>query len=508
VTQLQKNLAGLGVLVAVVAALGLYAYFGVMKTEEREAQRKEVSEKLFAPHGAADKLQDGGLPPAAVFTSIVVKAKGDVTMLEKKGSDWWIASPLNARADKSAVDQLISQLQNARVKATIEENPSEADLTKYGLDQPRFTVTAYAYLPDGKDEGTQDPARRREVNLYGGIENTFDGSSYLRRGNEKPVYAVDGSAKLALEKSTFDLRDKEVLAIDEPSVKQVDFKSKANRYLLGRGEGNAWQLKTPKQGPADATAVTSMLSAMRNDRAIAFATDSPEERKRTGINSPAAEVTFTPASGDPIRIRFGKAKVGTDEKAFALRESGQESVLAEVPLAAVSALDKSPLDLRDKAVLAFNRDDVGRISLSPGGAEPEIVVQKSVADAGSNQEWRVTAPTSAPAKKWTISSLLFSLAGLKATSIGDENPKDWGKYGISSSSRAVTLADKDGKVLARLQVGKEVKGKANTLSVRGSRNAVLEIDSAKISELPSKLSDVIEPQAQGADGGTSGVSSN
>ncbi|HYR56932.1 MAG TPA: DUF4340 domain-containing protein, partial [Myxococcaceae bacterium] len=499
-TQLQKNLAGLGVLVAVVAALGLYAYFGVMKTEEREAQRKEVSEKLFAPHGAADKLQDGGLPPAAVFTSIVVKAKGDVTMLEKKGSDWWIASPLNARADKSAVDQLISQLQNARVKATIEENPSEADLTKYGLDQPRFTVTAYAYLPDGKDEGTQDPARRREVNLYGGIENTFDGSSYLRRGNEKPVYAVDGSAKLALEKSTFDLRDKEVLAIDEPSVKQIDFKSKANRYLLGRGEGNAWQLKTPKQGPADATAVTSMLSAMRNDRAIAFATDSPEERKRTGINSPAAEVTFTPASGDPIRIRFGKAKVGTDEKAFALRESGQESVLAEVPLAAVSALDKSPLDLRDKAVLAFNRDDVGRISLSPGGAEPEIVVQKSVADAGSNQEWTVTAPTTAPAKKWTLSSALFSLAGLKATSIDDENPKDWGKYGISASSRAVTLADKDGKVLARLEVGKEVKGKANTLCARGSRNAVLEIDSAKISELPSKLSDVIEPQAQGADG--------
>ena len=53
-TQLQKNLAGLGVLLAVVAALGLYAYFGVMKTEEREAQRKEASEKLFAPHGAGE----------------------------------------------------------------------------------------------------------------------------------------------------------------------------------------------------------------------------------------------------------------------------------------------------------------------------------------------------------------------------------------------------------------------------------------------------------------------
>jgi hypothetical protein len=102
--------------------------------------------------------------------------------------------------------------------------------------------------------------------------------------------------------------------------------------------------------------------------------------------------------------------------------------------------------------------------------------------------------------------VLFSLAGLKATSIGDENPKDWGKYGISGSSRAVTLADPKGKVLAKLQVGKEVKGKANTLYVRGSRNAVLEIDSAKISELPSKLSDVMELASP--DGGSSGVSSN
>ena len=47
-TQLEKNLTALGALVVVSGALGLYAYFGVLKTEEREAQRKETSEKLFA----------------------------------------------------------------------------------------------------------------------------------------------------------------------------------------------------------------------------------------------------------------------------------------------------------------------------------------------------------------------------------------------------------------------------------------------------------------------------
>ncbi len=507
-TQLEKNAAALGALVVVSGALGLYAYFGVMKTEEREAQRKESSEKLFAAQSPREKLPDGGTPPAPVFTSIVVKAKGEVTALEKKGEEWWITAPLNAKADKSAVDQLVSQLQNARVKATVEENPSGADLAKYGLDQPRFTVTAYAYLPDAKGEGAAEPSRRREVQLYGGIENTFDGSAYLRRGNEKAVYAIDGFAKQSLEKTTFDLRDKEVLAIDEGSIRQIEFKSKANRYLLERADANGWRLAAPKMGSADSAAVSSMLSSFRNDRAVAFLIDSPEERKRSGVNSPASEVTFLQTSGDKVRIRLSKVKVGTDEKAFALRESSGEPILAEVPLAAPTALDKSALELRDKSVLSFNRDEVARITLSPGGGAPSVIAEKMSSDAGIGEDWRITAPEPAPAKKWKLSSALWSLSSLKASSIGDDNPKDWVKYGVSASSRSVTLADKAGKVLARLDLGSEVKGKPAAVYAKGSRGAVLEIDSSRLAEVPWKTADLIEQPTPGADGGSAGVSSN
>ena len=504
-TQAQKNLAALGALALVSAGLGLYAYFGVMKTEERQARQKESAEKLFAPHRPDEKLADGGTPPAAVFTSMVVKAKGDVTTLEKKGEDWWITSPLTARADKSAVEQVVSQIQNARVKATVEENPTEADLTKYGLDQPRFTVTAYAYLPDAKGQGGEDPSRRREINLYGGLENTFDGSVYLRRGQEKTVFAIDGFAKQSLEKNTFDLRDKEVLAVDDASIKQINFKSKSSHYLLDRGEGNAWNLTVPKLGSADGATVSSMLSSFRNDRAVAFLADSPNERKRTGMTSPSSDVTFQQADGGKIRIRLAKMKVGTDEKAFALRESGDAAVLAEVPLAAVGALDKSPLELRDKSVLTFNRDEVARITFSPGGGEPQVIAERSSSDAGSGDEWKLAAPDKGPAKKWKLSSLLWSLSSLKASAIGEENPKDWSKYGISASSRSVTLADKTGKVLAKLELGNQVKGKSDALYARGSRGALLEIESARISELPWKSGDLIETPA--ADGGAPGMSS-
>jgi len=53
-----------------------------------------------------------------------------------------------------------------------------------------------------------------------------------------------------------------------------------------------------------------------------------------------------------------------------------------------------------------------------------------------------------------------------------------------------------------------VKGKSNAIYVRGSRNAVLEIDSSRLTDLPSKISDVIDQPSQALDAGASGVSSN
>jgi len=509
VSQTQRNLVVLAALVVVAGALGLYAYFGVMKTEERETQRKETSEKLFSAYPPGQKAEDGGAPPAAVFTSIVVKAKGEATTLEKKGEDWAITSPLSARADRSAVEQIINQLQNGRFKSTVEENPSAADLSKYGLDQPKFTVTAYAYVPDSKGEGANDASRRREVTLHGGIENTFDGSIYMRRQGDNAIYAVDGGVRFSLEKTTFDLRDKEVLAVDEASLKQVDFKSKSNRYLLERDEGKTWQLKAPKASPADGTTITTMIGSFKNERALAFPRDSPEERKRLGLIAPAVDITFAREGGEKVRIRLNKAKVDDGEKIFALRESGQDAILAEVPVGALTALDKSASDLRDKSVLAFKREEVAKIVLSPGGNAPEIAVEKVATDGGSGgEDWQVTAPEKGPAKKWKLSSVLWSLSSLKATAVDEENSKEWGKYGIVPSSRSVALMDQSGKIVAKLQVGKEVKGKANALYVKGSRNNVLQMDSAKLDELPWKLADVLDKPVPALDAGRSGISSN
>jgi len=112
-------------------------------------------------------------------------------------------------------------------------------------------------------------------------------------------------------------------------------------------------------------------------------------------------------------------------------------------------------------------------------------------------------PEKGPAKRWKISSLLYTLASLKAAGVVDDAPVDFAKYGISASSRGVRLLDATGKELARLEVGKATKDNAEAVYLRGSRNQVLQMDSTKLSDLPTQIDDVIErPFRPGQDGGT------
>ncbi len=474
----------------VAAGLGLYAYFGVMKTEERETQRKDRAERIFPGAPAGARGPDGGAPADPVFTSIEIKAKGDTTSLEKKENGWRITAPVSSPADSYAVEQVLGQLRGGKLKATVEENPTDADLVKYGLKEPKFSVSAVA------------SADERKIALFGGIENPFDGTVYVRREGDKAVYVVDGSVRFALEKSTFDLRDKDLVAVDEPKLQRVDVKTRARAYSLQRNSDKTWRLVTPRDLPADTAAVTSMLSGLRGAKALAFLPDSARERTRLGLDAPSVDATFLLSDGGKIRIRLAAASGDGGSKAYALREGGSSSVLAEIPTSAIADLDKDPMDLRDRSVITFKQDQVAKIVLTPGASAKEIVVEKIGTDGGDAEEWRVAAPEKGPAKRWKISSLLYSLASLKAARVVDEAPADFAKYGVSASSRGVRLFDAAGKELARLEVGTAAKDNPEAVYLRGSRNQVLQMDSTKLSDLPSQVDDVIErPVRPGQDGG-------
>ncbi len=477
-TQANRTLVLLGGLTVAAIGVGLYAYFGIQKPDEHAAKVKDRNERLFDPLKLEEKTTDGGLPKTE-FSRISVTFADETTLLAREaGKEWQLTSPVQGPADKLAVDQVVSQLQQAKFKQVIEEKPDDAALAKYGLKPPQFVVTAEARVgPAGEP---------RTLKLEGGIENTFDGTVYLRREGDPRVWSAEGGVRWSLQKSTFDFREKAVFGIDEAKATKLEVKTKENQYTLERDAQKSWRLVKPDLAGADQTTLEGMFGTLKTDRALSFPPDTAQARK--SFEAPLVDATFTLDTGPTVRIRF--AKVGT--QIWMLREEGSQSVIAEFPVSSSGQLNRNPNDLKDRLVLTFKKEQVSKIVFRSPTA-PELVVERPrSADGGTAEAWQVIAPKTGPAKTFKVASVLWTLGALKANTVLEGNPKDWGKYGLDAKARSVTLYGYDAKELARLIIGKEVLGKVATVYLRGTRGEVIEGDNSRLSELPSVLDDVLD----------------
>jgi hypothetical protein len=484
-TQSAKTLVTLGVLVAVGAALGLYAYLGVYEKDSAATKQKDADARLIPPSATAGLDAGASLE----FMRLIIAVDGKETVVEREpGQPWRVTSPVRSPADKLVVDGAISQLQSARVKDTLDERPDEATLKRYGLERPAFTVEAYTRAADGQ--------LARAVRLEGGIENTFDGSVFVRRNGEPAVYSAPGGVRYALSRTTFDLRDKQLFAVDEATLRQMSVKARSNTYTLARDPERRWGFTSPVSEPADATQVTAMLSAMGAEKAQKFPDDTPENRAAFGLEAPLVDATLTTEGGATIRLRV--ARGGSPAAVYGLREDADGAVLAEVPEAALGALDRNPQDLKDRTLLRFQKELITKLVFHNADGS-EVVVTRDSPDA-SVESWRVAAPREGKAKVFKVTSALWTLGAYKALATVEAAPRRWDTYGLGANARFIALSGPDGEV-ARLTIGKPVPNKPDTFYARGSRPEVVEVDGSRFSEFPTIVGDLLDEPAASPDAG-------
>ena len=221
--------------VVVTAGLGLYAWFGVMKGEEKEAEQKRTAERLVQPVSRPD----GGTETIR-YDRLVVTAKGETTELARLADQSWaIRRPLKAAADVQTAEGIVSALQYARVRSTVEEKPTPDALKTFGLDKPTVQVVASA-------EGVPP------LTVRIGVENPYDSSAYLQREGDQRIYAVDATTRSSLDKGTFDLRDRDVLAVRDLGVTRIELRSKKHDWAVGRDPGQPYAFLRPVKEEADA----------------------------------------------------------------------------------------------------------------------------------------------------------------------------------------------------------------------------------------------------------------
>jgi hypothetical protein len=471
VTARGRSLVLLAGALAIAVGLWSFVYLSLLPREQKAAAAKEAREQLVAPVAQPD-----GGTALVRYDRLLIVAGGETTELGRLPDGAWVISrPFRTRADTRVAEDVVSALQAARLNRVVDEKPTDADLQRYGLEPPRFAVTATA-------EGVP------ELTVSGGIENTFDGSVYLRHAGDGRVYAVDGSTRAALERTPDALRARDLLGVRDLGLLGIQLKSDRHVWAVARDPEQPWAFLTPKGLAADGPAISQWVAGLIQQRAEKFLVDSPAERKRTGVEKPAVDATFR-RQNETVRVRLAPGKGDTDPVTL-LREDGFGAALVELPRAALAALDVPAVQLSDRRVLHFEPAQVERIRFLPEGGGSAVVVQRvRPVDGGPTDRWQIASHPPETASTAKVGTLLYALANLRSLAVEDAPPRDAGLGGIA---RTVVLEDVSGQVLGTLVLGRAVSRKDRTVWTRNSRGEVVQIDLGRLPALPAGPGELID----------------
>jgi hypothetical protein len=238
------------------------------------------------------------------------------------------------------------------------------------------------------------------------------------------------------------------VALDADKIDEVKVKSESgDTTTLKKTNGN-WQITAPLTVKADAMqagALASNLSTLEVSRVV---DENPADLKEYGLDSPRVEIEFK-ASGDKTyadahRLFIG-AKSPTGGDLFARRDSDKRVML--VPGYTDAIFNRATFDLRDKSLLAFEREKVDRID-----------VAGSLELARQGTDWKLTKPIAATADYTAVDSLLGRLQTVAMKSIVAEQatPADLKKYGFDKPQGTIALSG--GGTTASLVIGGKATG--------------------------------------------------
>lgn len=447
-TQQKKLLLSLGVMAGVAVAASAYAYFTVFQGTKAEAEREDEEAKLFAL-------------PTSELRTLRVTAKGETTTLERRGDRWHITAPVDAEVDVGAVDGLLHRLSSARRTKVLLE---DAGLEAFGLEPASILI-----------EG--ESADGSSAYVAFGARNEFDNSIYAstRPGQ---VLTAESSLRTAFEKTTFDLRNKQILRFSDESLGSIEV-SGSSEYAVEQ-RGGVWYLRGEDGERADDEVMTKLRRALREIRATDFPAALPES---ADPEKPELVVVLSDTDGTRRSLRLYAA----EESAFAQVEGGP---LAEVPDGIFDDLRLSVDQLRDQRILPVEADEVARLSFVDG--DSAFVAER---EASGERKWKLVEPREAAVTQWKLNSALSTLTGLRPESVV-ENPGPLADYGLDAA-RAVRLHGADGAVLETLLLGKE-EG-SHTYAMREGAPTIYEVRTSRVSGLPKKIEDVEDASAAKAD---------
>ena len=413
---------------SVLAVIAAYVYFYEIRGEEERLELEERAKKILTLE--KDDIQ-----------SLKVKNGNGLFLLEKvegeEGEEeWMLRHPIETKADPSAVNDILWELEELEAERTLEGEM--LDLHAYGLDPPKID------LEIGSGSGAKEFLR---------IGEKYRGSLlYLTGGGAEGVVLsrsdIDSNADLDL----YGFRYKKLTDYDWDKLIGIDLDEAGKpRYKLRYEEGR-WNLIAPVSEEASKDEIYDIRDTLQDLKALRFVSERPDNPAEYGLDKPAYRLTLLLEDGKTQTVAIGaKADYKGEEE-----HEGEEHLYARAghgrPVVVISAKDLEkilvePEALREKRICTVSRWDIKGLKVSHGGTAYEL--QKIEGN------WFLGKDGQKKADEEKVDAILDALADLEFVRFINA-PADPGKLGFTNPALRVAIIDEEGKSAQTFVVGKDL----------------------------------------------------
>ena len=451
-------------MVALLAALGAYVYFIELPQAERDTEKQII---LTFEKDAID-----------TFTLIYP----DQTIRLKRAAPagWDIVEPVQAKADKTTIDNMLNTLVDEEVTRRLDPDAS-ADLALYGLDEPPVKIQL------ALNDGTKLPQ------LSIGKDTPVGHSAYVQKEGDPQLHLTRQAFRLGMIKEVKELRDKAVLSFVNTDVKKIAISGPEKNIVLAF-TNLGWTLEQPAVNPAEAAEVLNYLSTLQGMRAEDFVEQPLLEMSDLGLDPAQLTVSLQFGEDTTRTISIGDEKAGDAgaTQRYVKRDDGETLYLVRGGI--LEDLSKVVNDFRDKTVASIPEEKIEKVQVrrQDGG---DFTITR-----GAENTWEIDTTQEGILKTATLSQFIADLRELRGFEIAADNPEDLSTYGLDAPALTLIASDEGGEHLSTVLLGQTtVDGTEKRFAMEESGETVFTLRDYVFSQLDKKPTDFWEqPEEEGS----------
>jgi hypothetical protein len=428
------------VLLLLAAGLGGFFYYDTYRLSPAREKAESAKGRIWT------------VEPKDVEGVTIVR-KGETVKLRRVADGWELVEPLRARADRAAVDDMVTSLATARMDREIDPNPARP--AEFGLDPPEAEVRLEV-------KGSATP-----LVLRVGGKNPTGVWVYAREGDKPAVITMSENVARDTSRAVADFRDRSVLTIDRRTLTGIDLDVAGDHIGLVAADPVRWRIEKPRSLPTDGEMMADFLNKLEGAKVIEFVDDAPKSLAPYGLDKPTRVTVWTGRDKERASRTLLVGRTAPEKKGVYVKRDGEPGVMLTAE-ALWAALPKTVGGIRDKTVVSIPSDKLVKVEVAH--ARGGVTLEKDGSD------WKLTAPEALKADSAAVTGLLWKIRDLRALGFLAETPAEAPRF-LSRPEVTIRLWEegaKEPKTLL-LQSSSERRGgqPAAVAAVRGEGPVVL-----------------------------------